>query len=79
MIFRICEGKDSANQKYYKKETRTAVAQVAQQATHKVTGTVTDTTGESLIGVSIQEVGTSNGAITDICLLYTSRGQLWGF
>lgn len=40
-----------------KKETRTAVAQVAQQATHKVTGTVTDTTGEPLIGVSIQEVG----------------------
>ena len=54
-----------------KKETRTAVAQVAQQATHKVTGTVTDTTGEPLIGVSIQEVGTSNGAITDIDGNYT--------
>ena len=56
-----------------KKETQTAVAQVAQQATHKVTGTVTDTTGEPLIGVSIQEVGTSNGAITDIDGNYTQN------
>ena len=54
-----------------KKETRTAVAQVAQQATHKVTGTIKDTTGEPLIGVSIQEVGTSNGTITDIDGNYT--------
>ena len=32
----------------------------------KVTGRVTDTTGELMIGVTIQEKGTSNGTITDM-------------
>lgn len=45
---------------------KTASVQSVQQEAHKVTGTVIDSTGEPLIGVSIQEVGTSNGAITDI-------------
>lgn len=36
----------------------------AQQQT--VTGTVYDESGLPLIGVSVQEKGTSNGAITDI-------------
>ena len=34
----------------------------------KVTGRVTDTTGELMIGVTIQEKGTSNGTITDMNL-----------
>jgi len=36
------------------------------QAQQKVSGVVTDTDGTPLIGVSIQELGTSNGTITDI-------------
>lgn len=35
-------------------------------AQNKVTGTVTDKTGEPLIGVNVLEFGTSNGCITDI-------------
>ena len=35
-------------------------------AQNKVSGTVQDATGEPLIGVSILEVGTNNGTVTDI-------------
>ena len=35
-------------------------------AQNKVTGTVTDKTGEPLIGVNVLEKGTTNGCITDI-------------
>ena len=35
------------------------------QSQRKITGLVTDTKGEYLIGVSIMEVGTTNGTITD--------------
>lgn len=35
-------------------------------AQNKVTGTVTDKTGEPLIGVNVLEFGTNNGCITDI-------------
>lgn len=34
--------------------------------TIQLTGTVTDTKGESLIGASILEKGTGNGCITDV-------------
>ncbi|WP_192832078.1 carboxypeptidase-like regulatory domain-containing protein, partial [Segatella buccae] len=30
-----------------------------------VTGTVVDATGEAIIGASVLEVGTTNGAVTD--------------
>lgn len=46
--------------------TRTEHAQPTQQhPTLKVTGVVTDENGETLIGVSIQEVGTNNIVVTD--------------
>lgn len=35
-------------------------------AQNKVTGTVTDKTGEPLIGVNVLEAGTTNGCITDV-------------
>ena len=35
-------------------------------AQNKVTGTVVDATGEPLIGVSVLEAGTTNGAVTDL-------------
>ena len=38
----------------------------AQNATVKVSGIVTDTNNEPLIGVSVAEKGTTNGAITDV-------------
>ena len=41
------------------------------QGSVKVTGKVTDTMGEPMIGVSILEKGTSNGVITDIDGNYT--------
>ncbi len=40
-------------------------------AQSKVSGTVKDANGEPLIGVSIQEVGTQNGAVTDVNGNYT--------
>ena len=40
-------------------------------AQSKVSGTVKDANGEPLIGVSVVEVGTSNGAVTDIDGNYT--------
>lgn len=41
------------------------------QATLKITGRITDENGESLIGVNIQEEGTTNGVVTDINGNYT--------
>lgn len=52
-------------------ESRTASVQSTQQETFQVKGTIIDSTGEPLIGVSIQEVNTSNGTITDIDGNYT--------
>ena len=40
-------------------------------AQSKVSGTVKDANGEPLIGVSVQEVGTQNGAVTDMYGNYT--------
>lgn len=49
-----------------------AVSLIAQAADPvKVTGRVTDTTGELMIGVTIQEKGTTSGTITDINGAYT--------
>ena len=43
---------------------KTAVT-IIQQKSHTVTGTVTDDTGEALIGVSVKVKGTTVGTITD--------------
>lgn len=40
-------------------------------AQNKVSGTVKDANGEPLIGVSVMEVGTNNGAVTDVNGKYT--------
>lgn len=40
-------------------------------AQNKVTGTVKDAQGEPLVGVSVQEVGTNNGTVTDVDGNYT--------
>ena len=40
-------------------------------AQSKVSGTVKDANGDPLIGVSVMEVGTNNGAVTDINGNYT--------
>ncbi len=40
-------------------------------AQNKVTGTVRDAQGEPLVGVSVQEVGTTNGTVTDVDGNYT--------
>lgn len=40
-------------------------------AQSKVSGTVKDANGEPLIGVSVMEVGTNNGAVTDMNGNYT--------
>lgn len=37
-----------------------------QQESRRITGTITDTKGEPIIGANIKEVGTFNGAISDI-------------
>lgn len=38
----------------------------AMAQTKSITGVVTDATGESVIGASVKEIGTTNGTITDI-------------
>ncbi len=43
-----------------------ASVQAVQQQKQSVSGTVTDSTGEPIIGASILEKGTTNGTITDI-------------
>ena len=48
-----------------KRETFPQPAEVNQQGT-KVTGVITDTKGESIIGASVVEKGTTNGTTTDI-------------
>ncbi len=40
-------------------------------AQSKVSGTVKDANGKPLVGVSVMEVGTNNGAVTDINGNYT--------
>lgn len=52
----ICEADD----------LRAATPQSSQQNQVTITGTVTDTKGESIIGANILEKGTTNGTITDI-------------
>lgn len=39
---------------------------MTQQQTRKITGTVKDQKGETLLGVNVVEKGTTNGTITDI-------------
>ena len=53
--------------------THTASAETteAQQQTVRISGTVFDPSGETLIGASIAEKGTSNGTVTDIDGAYT--------
>lgn len=50
-----------------------ACSQAMWAQTASVTGRVTDENGELLIGVSIMEKGTSNGAITDVNGQYTLK------
>ena len=40
--------------------------QIAQQQTNQVTGIVTDSNGEPIIGANVVEKGTTNGIITDM-------------
>ena len=47
------------------------VAMPVLSQTRTVTGTVTDTSGDALIGVSILVQGTSNGVVTDLDGKYT--------
>jgi len=48
-----------------------AVGSTVVMAQGKVSGTVIDATGETIIGASVMVKGTSNGAITDISGKYT--------
>ncbi|MDR1407481.1 MAG: SusC/RagA family TonB-linked outer membrane protein, partial [Tannerella sp.] len=44
----------------------TILPSIAQQSGRRITGTVTDANGETIIGANILEKGTTNGAVTDI-------------
>ncbi|MDH6306256.1 TonB-linked SusC/RagA family outer membrane protein [Parabacteroides sp. PF5-5] len=54
---------------------RVVAPTISQQTGKKITGTVTDNTGESIIGASILEKGTQNGIITDMNGNYTLQLQ----
>lgn len=45
--------------------------QISQQNKRTITGTVTDNSGETIIGANIVEVGTTNGTVTDLNGRYT--------
>lgn len=47
-------------------ETRRMVNSIVQQDTYRLTGTIVDGMGETVIGANIVEKGTVNGTITDI-------------
>ena len=51
--------------KIYLKAKEAPVASQGSQKTKKITGTVTDTKGEPVIGATVKEQGTTNGTITD--------------
>lgn len=46
--------------------TTNETASIQQNSSYKVTGVVSDASGEPIIGASIIEKGTSNGTITDL-------------
>ena len=46
-------------------EKPSAVSTSIQQQKKKITGTITDETGEPIIGANVVEVGTTNGTVTD--------------
>lgn len=48
-----------------------SIGSIYAQVEQTVSGVVKDVAGEPLIGVSVLEVGTSNGAITDLDGKYT--------
>ncbi|MDL2281856.1 TonB-dependent receptor [Parabacteroides sp. OttesenSCG-928-G06] len=48
----------------YKKEKH--LTDAPQQNTRRITGTVTDQTGEPIIGANVVEKGTTNGVVTDV-------------
>ncbi|WP_410795596.1 SusC/RagA family TonB-linked outer membrane protein [Parabacteroides sp. FAFU027] len=56
----------SSAQVLYAGETEVANQQVTQQQGQTVTGTVTDSKGEPLIGVNVSVKGTTKGTITDV-------------
>lgn len=45
--------------------------QISQQNKRTITGTVTDNSGETIIGANIVEIGTTNGTVTDLNGRYT--------
>jgi TonB-linked SusC/RagA family outer membrane protein len=51
--------------------SKKAIIQSSQQITHKITGKVTDTNGEAVIGANVVEKGTTNGTVTDFDGIYS--------
>ena len=49
-----------------RKEVRDTPAAISQQQTKKISGTVVDKTGETIIGANVKVQGTDRGTITDI-------------
>ncbi|MDR1373132.1 MAG: SusC/RagA family TonB-linked outer membrane protein, partial [Dysgonamonadaceae bacterium] len=46
--------------------SKKAILSAAQQPGKRITGTVTDSNGETIIGANVVEIGTANGTVTDI-------------
>ncbi|MDR1407288.1 MAG: SusC/RagA family TonB-linked outer membrane protein, partial [Tannerella sp.] len=46
--------------------SKKAILSAAQQSGKRITGTVTDSNGETIIGANVLEKGTANGTVTDI-------------
>jgi TonB-linked SusC/RagA family outer membrane protein len=51
---------------YVVSENRIATADAPGQQRVRITGVITDSNGETIIGVNVMEKGTTNGAVTDI-------------
>ncbi|MGV8962463.1 MAG: SusC/RagA family TonB-linked outer membrane protein [Candidatus Saccharimonadaceae bacterium] len=62
----VAETGTTSNTKTVKKNENKIVFDILQQQRKTITGTITDLTGEAIIGANIIEKGTTNGTVTDI-------------
>ncbi len=66
LSYKIVDRQVSITKKKSPKQPETTVEEVQQQPAEKVTGHITDETGEPLIGVSVTVKGNSAGTTTDV-------------
>ena len=59
-------------------EESTVVSEIRQNEKKSISGVVTDTNDEPLIGATVLVKGTQNGTVTDVDGTFPSEGKQWG-